>query len=692
LVYRPAVDDNLCFVLLPLRSPFLGYFEKIIKPAALAAGLIAVKADDIYGTRAVIRDIWDLIWKARAVVAIVTDKNPNVNYELGISHSLGVPSVLITEREEDVPFDYRHRRYIPYRPREADWQQKLTEDLTKTLKAVLDSPALDTDLPWPYDTFELNVSGRIGSLLSAGKARGSVVRGVDLVSRAVAPAFGPEGSRVSVTIPRLGGQGQTSYRRGARIAEGIRSGDPLEGQGVEQARRLSWEVSDAVGDGTKTALFLCAAMLKAGDAALESGHKPRYLISGMRRAVEAASAYVMTQAKPVTGEQLPAIALTACGGDETVAAMVVKALKGVGSDGVVQIVEGTGASPALEFQEGMSFDRGFLSPFFVTDGERQECVLEDSYVLIYEGKIGSMRDFLPLLEQVAKAGRPLLVIAEDVVQEALATLVVNKQRGTISSAAVGAPGFGSNRGALLQDMAVLTGARPFLRDVLRPLSNVQLSDLGKVKKVIVSKDSTTLIGGLGSPKEVTSRIKQLKTEMSLTRSDVEIERLRERLAKLGGGIAVLKSAGRSAEELADSRYKIESAMYSCSSAIENGYVIGGGAPYCRAIPLIDKLVPKNEAEKLGFQAVSDALASPLRHLLENSQHTNPDEVVRQVVQASDVVTGFNAESGRVEDLSAARIFDPAKSLRQALAMSFVHAEGILKTAAWDTGSGPGGGG
>jgi chaperonin GroEL len=214
-----------------------------------------------------------------------------------------------------------------------------------------------------------------------------------------------------------------------------------------------------------------------------------------------------------------------------------------------------------------------------------------------------------------------------------------------------------------------------------------LSDLGKVKKAIVSKDSTTLIGGFGSPREVASRIRQLKTEMSLTRSDVEIERFRERLAKLAGGIAVLKSAGRSADELADSRYKIESAMQSCSSAIENGYVIGGGVCYCQARSLVDKLVPKNETEKLGFDAVSNALVSPLKHLLENSQHQNSDEAVKQVLQASDGVTGFNVENGRVEDLSTARVFDSAKSLQQALAMSFVHAEGILKTAAWDTAPG-----
>ena len=685
MVYRPNVDAQLCFVLLPLRSPFLGYFDKIIKPAALQSGLTAVKADDIYGTRAVIRDIWELIWKARAVIAIVTDKNPNVNYELGMCHSLGVPSVLITEREEDVPFDYRHRRYIHYHPREADWQQKLTDDLTKTLKTDLSSPVLDSDLAWPYDTFQLNVSGRIGTLLSAGKARGSVVKGVELVSRSVAPAFGPEGSQVSVTRPRLGRQ--VAYRQGARIAEGMRSGNPLESQGIEQARRLSQELLNAVGDAGKTAVFLCAEMLKAGDAALESGHKPRYLMSGMRRAVEAAGAYVMTQAKPVTGERLPAIALTACGGDEAVAAVVVEALGRVGSDGVVQVIDGTGASPGLEFQEGMSFDRGFLSPFFVTDTERQECVLEDSYVLIYEGKVGSMKDFLPLLEQVAKAGNPLLVIAEDVVQEALATLVVNNQRGTISSAAVTAPGFGNNRAALLQDIAVLTGARAFLRDVLRPLSEIKLSDLGRVKKVVASKDSTTLIGGFGSAKDVASRIKQLKSEMSQTRSDVEIDRLRERLAKLAGGIAVLKSSGRSSDEQADSRYKIESALYSCSSAIENGYVVGGGVCYCRARALIEKLVPKNEAEKIGFDAVSNALTSPLRYLLENSQEQNPDDVVRQVVQSSDSVTGFNAENGRVEDLSYARVFDSAKALQVALSMSFVYAEGILKTAAWDTGPG-----
>jgi hypothetical protein len=505
-------SSTLCFVLLPLRSPFLGYFEKIIKPAASEAGLVAVKADDIYGTRAVMSDIWEHIWKARAVVAIVTGKNANVNYELGICHALGVPTVLISEKKEDVPFDYQHRRYIPYRTKEADWQQKLTEDITKTLKTVLSTPSVGEEFPWPYDTFDLSVSGRIGRLVRSEDARTYVVQGAELVSMSLAPAFGPGGKRVSVTITELGRQ--MAFGRGARIAQRIKSGDPLKTQGVEQRGRLSQEVLSTVGDATKTGVFLSAAMLRAGDAALRAGHNAKDVLSGMQRAVETANAYIRTEARPVAGEQLKGIALSASGFDGAIATAVVEAFKKTGKDGIVQVVDGAGGELRLDVQEGMYFDRGFLSPLFITDPERQECVLENCYILVYERQIGSMYDMLPLLEKIAKSGRPLLLISLDVAGEALATLVLNKQRGTLSCVAVKAPGTGDQRAALLQDVSVLTGGKAFLEETATPLEDIELNDLGRAQKVIVSKDNTTLLGGAGRPGEVAERIKQLRMQLS----------------------------------------------------------------------------------------------------------------------------------------------------------------------------------
>jgi chaperonin GroEL len=682
LVYRPTVDLRLCFVLLPLRSPFLGYFEKIIKPAASEAGLVAVKADDIYGTRAVMSDIWEHIWKARAVVAIVTGKNANVNYELGICHSLGVPTVLISEKKEDVPFDYQHRRYIPYRTREADWQQKLTEDITKTLKTVLSTPSAGDEFPWPYDTFDLSVSGRIGRLVRSEDARTYVVQGAELVSMSLAPAFGPGGRRVSVTMPELGRQ--MAFGRGARIAQRIKSGDPLKAQGVEQMGRLAQEVLGTVGDATKTGVFLSAAMLKAGDAALRAGHTPKDVLSGMQRAVETANAYIRTEARPVTGEQLKGVALSASGFDGTIATAVVEAFKKAGKDGIIQVVDGAGGELRLDVQEGMYFDRGFLSPLFVTDPERQECVLENCYILVHERQISSMYALLPLLEKVARSGRPLLVISLDVAGEALATLVVNKQRGTLSCVAVKAPGSGDQRAAILQDISILTRAKAFLEETGRPLGEIELSELGMAQKVVVSKDSTTLLGGAGRPGEVVERIKQLRVQLSGTMSPYDVEKIRERLAKLAGAIAVLRAPGLTEEDLADSRYKLESAVQSCSSAIENGCVIGGGVSYCRAKTLVEKLVATNDSQIAGIQAVSAALVAPLKQLLENSQHPNPEAVLREVLENSEGRTGFNAESGKVEDLAAAGVLDSAKALSDTLALAFAYAEGTLKTAAWDT--------
>ena len=681
MVYRPSVDNQRCFVLLPLRSPFLGYFDKIIKPAALEAGLTAVKADEIYGTRAVISDIWELIWTSRLAVAIVTDQNPNVNYELGICHTLGVPTILVTEKSEDVPFDYRHRRYVRYTPREAGWEQKLFEDLRNTIRTVLSSPSPDEELPWPYDTFDLYAQRRTGRLVPAADSLDLVVRGTQLARHSIAPAFGPQGGLVSVALPPH--EAQTSFRRGYRILQGIKADHPLEQQGIEQMRQLAGEIFSSVGDATKTGLLLSCGMIENGSQALRSGCVPKFLVAGMQKAVDVAVTHVVTEAKGADSRSLLAVARTAAGSDEAVAAIVVEALKRVGKDGVVEVLDGDGAEVGSEIQEGMQFDQGFISQSFITDTERQECVLEDCYLLLYEGQVRSMVALLPILEQVARAGKPILVIAGDLVQEALATLIVNKEKGSLSCAAVKAPGQGDRRGALLQDMAILTGGRAFLQERMRPLEEATLADLGRAKKAIVTRANTTIIGGAGNPGEVASRVQGLRRQIDTTPSVYDNEKLRERLAKLGGAVGVVRSGGHTDADRTDSRYRLESALFSCQSAVENGYVVGGGICYYRAKRLVEKLVATNESEQRGIAAVSHALELPLRQLIQNSSVHNKAKLLSAAADGDPDSVGFNAETEKIENLADAGVFDSARALREALVLAFAHAKGILTTGAWD---------
>lgn len=357
MVYRPNVDSQRCFVLLPLRHPFLGYFEQIIKPAALEAGLTAVKADDIYGTRAVIRDIWELIWTCRVAVVIVTGQNPNVNYELGICHTLGVPTILVTEKQEDVPFDYRHRRYVAYTPLEAGWEQKLRDDLRNTIRAVLSSPGLEEELKWPYDTFNLHAERRTGPLVPAAESLAHVVKGTQIARHAVAPAFGPQGRLVSITLPFQGTQ--SSFRRGYKILEGVKSSDPLEAQGIEQMKKLASETFGSVGDATKASLFLSAGMIEAGAQALRDGALPKSLVAGMQKAVDVVVSHILTQATSADRGHVREIAQTAAGSDSTAANVVVEAMKRAGVDGVIEVLDGGGSEVEWRLRKACSLTAVF---------------------------------------------------------------------------------------------------------------------------------------------------------------------------------------------------------------------------------------------------------------------------------------------------------------------------------------------
>jgi chaperonin GroEL len=448
-------------------------------------------------------------------------------------------------------------------------------------------------------------------------------------------------------------------------------------------KKLAAEMVSVVGDATKTALFLSCAMVERAGEALRGGAVPKALIAGMQKAVEVAVTHVMTEAKSVDESSLRSVARTAAGSDDNIATIVVEGLKKVGQDGAVEILDGNGPEPQLEVREGMQFDSGFLSQSFITDSQRQECVLEDCFILIYEGQIGSMRVLLPVLEQVARAKRPLLVIASDLAQEAMATLIVNKEKGTLASAAVKAPGQGDRRRGYLEDIAVLTRGRAFLQERMRPLEEATLDDLGRAEKVIVSRGDTTIIGGAGDPKEIISRVNSLRRQIEATLSPYDNAKLRERLAKLAGAIGVIRSGGLTETDRTDSRYKLESAVFSCQSAIKNGYVVGGGLRCYRAIGLIEKLVAANESEQHGINAVSYALELPLRQLVENSSIYNKKKLLDEIIESTSPDIGFNAEEEKVEDLAKAGVLDPVQGLREALTLAFAHAKGILMTGAWD---------
>lgn len=552
---------------------------------------------------------------------------------------------------------------------------------------MLSSPPSDEELPWPYNTFDLHAQRRTGGLIPAADSLGSVVRGTLLVAHSIAPAFGPQGASVSIALEPQ--QSQACFRSGYKIVQGVRTEDPLEQQGIEQMKQLAAEMYSSVGDATKTALFLCSSMVEDGASALRSGSVPKALVAGMQRAVDTAVAHVMTEAKNVEDQQLRAIARTAAGFDEPAAAIVIEALKRVGKNGIVEILDGADVETELTIQEGMQFENGFLSQSFITDMQRQECILQDCYLLICEGQISSMQMLLPIMAVVARTGKPLLVIASDVAQEALATLILNKERGTLPAAAIKAPGQGDRRRAILEDIAVLTGGKAFLQERMRPLEDAGLPDLGRAERIIITRSDTTIIGGKGRTDEIESRIQSLHRRIESTPSPYDNAKLRERLARLAGAIGLIRSGGVTQDERADSRYRLESALFSCRSALANGYVIGGGLCYHRAKRMLEKLVAANESEQQGINAVSRALELPLHKLVENSSIYNKGKILVEITASDPDTVGLNAESEQIEDLTQAGILDSASALKEALTRAFAHAKGILIVGAWDSAAKPG---
>jgi chaperonin GroEL len=678
MVHRPSIDPLLAFVLMPFKQPFQDYYEDIIKPAAKAAGLDTRKADEIYGTGPIIHDIWRHIWNATVIIADVTGRNPNVNYELGICHALGVPAVIVTQSIGDVPFDYQHRRCIEYKTDGSVWQRKLKKSITATLKKVLAGEDVSPELPWPYDTSPFRDKEKRGPLVPAADARASVLRGARMVRDAVAGAFGPGGTSVSVRV----GDRHEFYKEGTAIANSVRSPVPLEQSGIDHARRLANEMRDSVGDGSKTALLLFQKMADSGNTAIKRNHPLSDVLRGMERGTEAVVSAIRSQGKPVTTESMPNVARSAAHGDAGIAKLMAEAYKKAGSDGVVVIRQTNLTETALEIQEGMVFDRGYLDTALLSSGETHECKLEDPYILIYGFKISSMKDLLPLLEQVASTKRPLLIIADDVEGEALATMVVNRKQGNLDSIAVRAPGYGDRRKALLEDIAILTGGTAITGASGRSLASLRLQDLGRARNVLVTKETTTIAGGAGEP-SVAKHVNAIREEILRTADPFAIEKLRERMAKLRGAIASIRIGGISSQEVIDNAYYASSAMHSTQRAIEEGAVAGGGACLFYAKTSLATLSLKRAGEAAGVTVISEALEEPIRQLVLNSKAADPAEVLGKIGRSKR--KGFNSETRSVENMVQLGILDPVATVTRAVQLASAHARTLLAAGMWDSG-------
>jgi chaperonin GroEL len=498
-------------------------------------------------------------------------------------------------------------------------------------------------------------------IVSGENSRQSILRGVNILADAVKITLGPKG-RNAIIEKKFGAPVIT--KDGVTVAKEIELQDPLENMGAQMVREVASKTSDVAGDGTTTATLLAQAIFREGVRTVAAGASPMALKRGIDQAVEVAVGEIKRISREVKGDMIAQVGTISANTDKQVGSIIAEAMKKVGKDGVITVEESKTMETTLEVVEGMQFDRGYLSPYFVTDPARMECVLEDAIILIHEKKISSMKDLLPLLEQTAKAGKPLLIIAEDVEGEALATLVVNKLRGTLKCAAVKAPGFGDRRKAMLEDIATLTGGKAVTEDLGLKLENLTLEDLGSAKKVIIDKDNTTIIGGAGKPSEIQSRIKQLRMQIEEATSDYDKEKLQERLAKLVGGVAVIKVGAATEMELKEKKARVEDAMHATRAAVEEGIVPGGGTAYLRCIPVLERL-KLHDDEATGVNIVRRALEEPIRQIAQNAGHEGA-LIVGRVRESKDENFGFNAETGEFEDMIKAGVIDPAKVTRLAL--------------------------
>jgi chaperonin GroEL len=494
------------------------------------------------------------------------------------------------------------------------------------------------------------------------ESRRSLLTGVNRLADAVKVTLGPKGRNV-VIEKKFGSP--TITKDGVTVAKEIELEDKLENTGAQMVREVASKTSDIAGDGTTTATVLAQAIFREGVKTVAAGANPMALKRGIDKSVQRAVEEIKKLSKPVKGDAIAQVGTISANGDSTIGQLIAEAMEKVGKDGVIQVEESKTLETSLDVVEGMQFDRGYLSPYFVTDPERMEAVLEDCLILIHEKKISSMKDLLPLLEQVARQGRPLIIVAEDVEGEALATLVVNKLRGTLQVCAVKAPGFGDRRKAMLQDIAVLTGGKAITEDLGIKLESIQIQDLGRAKKIIVDKDNTTIVEGSGKGAEIEGRVRQIRAQIEETTSDYDREKLQERLAKLVGGVAVIKVGAATETELKEKKARVEDAMHATKAAVEEGIVPGGGVAFIRAQKALDNFELENDDENIGVGIVRRALEEPLRQIVANSGFEGA-VVVEKVKADKSANFGFNAETEEYGDMIKMGVVDPTKVTRSAL--------------------------
>jgi chaperonin GroEL len=494
-------------------------------------------------------------------------------------------------------------------------------------------------------------------------SRAAILRGINQLADAVKITLGPKGRNV-VIDKKFGSP--TITKDGVTVAKEIELKDALENMGAQMVREVASKTSDVAGDGTTTATVLAQAIYREGVKTVAAGANPMALKRGIDKAVEKAVDEIQRMAKPVKGDAIAQVGTVSANGDSTIGNIIAEAMDKVGKDGVITVEESKTMETSLEVVEGMQFDRGYLSPYFVTDPERMEATLENALILIHEKKISSMKDLLPLLEQIAKMGKPLLIIAEDVEGEALATLVVNKLRGTLNVAAVKAPGFGDRRKAMLEDIATLTGGKVISEDLGIKLEGVEVPDLGRAKKITIDKDNTTIVEGAGKQSDIEGRVKTIRAQVEETSSDYDREKLQERLAKLVGGVAVIKVGAATETEMKEKKARVEDAMHATRAAVEEGIVAGGGVTLVRASKALEKFIADGDSdEQIGVGIVKRALEEPLRQIVQNAGREGA-VVVERVRGDKNENFGFNAATEEFEDLVKAGVIDPAKVTRTAL--------------------------
>src|SRR5262250_3393469 len=507
------------------------------------------------------------------------------------------------------------------------------------------------------------------------ESRQAILRGVNLLADAVKVTLGPKGRNV-VIEKKFGSP--TITKDGVTVAKEIELKDALENMGAQMVREVASKTSDVAGDGTTTATVLAQAIFREGVKTVAAGGNPMAIKRGIDKAVERATKEIERLSKPVKGDAIAQVGTVSANGDQTIGNIIAEAMNKVGKDGVITVEESRTMDTSLEVVEGMQVDRGYLSPYFVTDPERMEAVLDNPLILIHAKKISSMKDLLPLLEGVAKLGKPMLIIAADVEGEALATLVVNKLRGTLNIAAVKAPGFGDRRKAMLEDIAILTGGKVISEDLGIKLENVKIEDLGRAKKITIDKDNTTIVEGAGKQADIEGRVKTLRAQIEDTTSDYDREKLQERLAKLVGGVAVIKVGAATETEMKEKKARVEDAMHATKAAVEEGIVPGGGVALIRASKALSGLKLGGD-QQIGVNIVSRAIEEPMRWIASNAGHEG--SIVVQKVREMKDAEGFNALTDTYEDLVKAGVIDPTKVVRNALQNSSSIASLLLTTEA-----------